>query len=903
MPSNYKTVVNFRDGIQVDTDDLISNNGLVGIGSTIPRQQLDVRGNIIVDENTELNNLKVTGVQTNYGTLNVAVGSSVGIGTTVPEEAFQVGVGTTGMTVSIGGHIKATKFEGDGSLLTGIPASVWVNPGAGNTIYSQKLVGIGTTLTRGNAGFGVGYEIYMDPVAGVGTFEGIVTKNLTVTNTTGAGQGNVNADVGTFSTITATSSISAPSFIGTITDAITAVVATGLTDSPNVDVNYITGVGGTFTGITSFSTLQISGGVVANGGIITATTFAGTASTAVGAQTAYSILGDPIIQVEQLVTTGLAPSIIKGSGVSTIGQDLLVGEFLGVGITESAAGDAAGFIGTVRIHDGDLKLGGSISIGGSLVGSINLGGEQTINVLNVGAGLSVAGVTTMTGNITGGGDFDITGNMTALEINSTDSIVAGGGVTCGSGLVVGATVAGSAIQVINGGGLIVGSGITMSGPIDGATNLVMNGPISGATNIAANGQITGITTLSGTGNWQTSGGITGDQGTFTNLNVNGISTLGASNVSNLTVGGDLNVQGVGTITMGNIKVDGVTGVGSFSAVYAPTGLSTISNLRVTDGSNTYMYGRYIGINTGGAGGGTSPGISEGLEIWEDGELFMHNSSKGVGIGSSATDRVDATLLHVGYNRDTSGNLLESQSIFESAVGIGTTTTRLSANNERFEIYKHTVFWNNHTGVGGTIGVGNTTTIRIGINSGEPGGSLDMRYSGEAFCLPRSYLPGGGVSGNPAVVDVNDNDYEGSMWYDGVAKLVRYRTDNSDVIGLTSTLDYDFLEERGYKGRVMRTQVSGSYEKYRESDPSANGVAPVNPPEAPVGWSTSNQCFAHHSDNGLNVNQLQIYGGDSIWRSLVGSAYTGVQIDIDTLSTPKKISFNVAGIGSATLNLT
>ena len=59
MPTNYKTIINFRDGIQVDTDDLISNNGLVGIGSTIPRQQLDVRGNVIVDENTELNNLKV----------------------------------------------------------------------------------------------------------------------------------------------------------------------------------------------------------------------------------------------------------------------------------------------------------------------------------------------------------------------------------------------------------------------------------------------------------------------------------------------------------------------------------------------------------------------------------------------------------------------------------------------------------------------------------------------------------------------------------------------------------------------------------------------------------------------------------------------------------------------------
>ncbi len=916
MPSNYKTVVNFRDGILVDTDDLISNNGLVGIGSTIPRQQLDVRGNIIVDENTELNNLKVTGITTFHGDLNVAVGSSVGIGTTVPEEAFQVGVGSTGATISLAGIITATKFVGDGSELTGIPASVWVNPGAGNTIYSNKLVGIGTTLTRGNAGFGVGYEIYMDPVAGVGTFEGVVTKNLTVTNTTGQGQGNVNADVGTFSTITASTSISAPSFIGTITDAITAVVAAGLTDSPDVAVNYITGVGGTFTGITSFSTLQVTGGIVANGGIITATTFAGTASTAVGAQTAYSILGDPIIQVEELHTTGLAPSIIKGSGVSTVGQDLVVGEFLGVGATASASGDAAGFIGTVRIHDGDLKIGGSVSIGGSLVGTVELGSTQTINVLNVGAGLSVAGVSTFTGEMTGGGNFNITGNVTANDVIITEDIIAGGGVTCGGGLVVGTAVNGSAIQVINGGGMILGSGITMSGPIDGATNLVMNGTISGATNITANGeitgvtdidvngQITGVTTLTGSGNWQTSGNVNAAEATFQNINVGGGSSLGVTTVTALEVGGDLNVLGVGTITMGSIKIDGVTGIGSFIAINAPTGVSTIADLRLTGGSNTYMYGRYIGINTGSAFGASSPGISEGLEIWEDGELFLHNSSKGVGIGSSAADRTDQTLLHVGYARSDDGSLRASQVIFEGAVGIGTTTTRLSANNERVEIYKHTTFWNRHTGIGGTIGVGGTTAIRIGIATGEPGGCFDMRYAEEAFILPRNFVPTDGAGGSgPAVVDVNDNDYAGSLWYDGASKILRYRADGSDPIGITSDVGYDFMEQRGYKGRVMRTQVSGSYERYRENDSANNGVAPEYPPEAPVGWSTSNFCFAQHSDNGLNVNQLQVHGGDGIWKSLVGSAYTGIQIDIDTLSTPKKISFNVAGIGSATLDLT
>ena len=113
MPSNYKTVINFRDGIQVDTDDLISNNGLVGIGSTIPRQQLDVRGNIIVDENTELNNLKVTGVTTFFNVVNVASGSSVGIGTTIPEAAFQVGIGSTGFTVTEEGDVVGKSFTGD----------------------------------------------------------------------------------------------------------------------------------------------------------------------------------------------------------------------------------------------------------------------------------------------------------------------------------------------------------------------------------------------------------------------------------------------------------------------------------------------------------------------------------------------------------------------------------------------------------------------------------------------------------------------------------------------------------------------------------------------------------------------------------------------------------------------
>ena len=73
--ANIKKTFNFRNGVQVDDDNLIVNaTGLVGIGTTIPTQALDVRGKIVslydanIPNSGELNvtsgiitNLTVTG--------------------------------------------------------------------------------------------------------------------------------------------------------------------------------------------------------------------------------------------------------------------------------------------------------------------------------------------------------------------------------------------------------------------------------------------------------------------------------------------------------------------------------------------------------------------------------------------------------------------------------------------------------------------------------------------------------------------------------------------------------------------------------------------------------------------------------------------------------------------------
>ena len=849
MPSNYKTVINFRDGIQVDTDDLISNNGLVGIGSTIPRQQLDVRGNVIVSENSEFNNVKVTGITSFQNDVAVSSGSSVGIGTSVPEAAFQVGIGTTGFTVDEQGNVTAVEYFGSGANLTNIPASVWTNPGAGNTIFTLKDVGIGTEQPRDGADFGVGFEILMDAESGIGTFEGIVTKNITVLNQTGAGQGNVEAEVGTFSTITATSNITG-SLIGNADTATLATNSQGLTGTPDITVNSIVSGGGTFSNLTEFDAIQVSGGITASNGIITATTFSGTATTSLNASIAYAIGGDPDIQVDSVDINGTAPTFLRGAGVSTVGEDLRVGNFLGVGNTVSAVGDAGGFIGTVRVHNGDLILGGSISIGGSLVGSVELGSTQNINVLNVGAGLSVAGISTFQGTVTGGADFNVTGTVTAGELDATDSSNIGGGQTIGSGLVVGNTVAGSDIRVLNGGGLIIGSGITMNGDITGADAITATGAISG-------------------------GNISGASIVGTNLNIAGISTLGSANCSNLSIAGGLNVTGVGTISTGQIKIDGLTGV--VSAVgYRASGVSTFTDLLITGGQNTRMFSQYVGVNTG------VRKITDGVEIYRtQSELFMDAYSQGIGIGTTSGDRLMNSKLYVGYGRN--GNaLLDSVSIFESgSIGIGTTAVEATSQGvEGVDIYRNIRLFGGHTGMGGTVGVA-TNVIQVGFNTTQPGGALDMRAAGAPLCLP---VCEGNTDNSGMSFFHSDGDHIGNIWFSkhDMKLRVAMGQGSANFIGMVSetygkTLN-DWMAIRGFKGPIF------------ESEQSKTNQTPTFPVDEPVGWTTSNMGYFSPT------HQIQVYCADDQWRSLVGSATTGYEI----ITVGNTAVLNLVGVGSIVL---
>ena len=63
--ASYNKSFNFRNGVQVDNDNFIVNaNGLVGIGTSIPREFLDVYGTAKVTGLVTATDLYVSGIAT-----------------------------------------------------------------------------------------------------------------------------------------------------------------------------------------------------------------------------------------------------------------------------------------------------------------------------------------------------------------------------------------------------------------------------------------------------------------------------------------------------------------------------------------------------------------------------------------------------------------------------------------------------------------------------------------------------------------------------------------------------------------------------------------------------------------------------------------------------------------------
>ena len=279
MGNNINKSFNFRNGVQVDEDNFIVNpNGLVGIGTSIPREILDVYGTAKITGLVTTTNLAVSGVSTFYG--NVKIGSAITFNSST-------------------GIVSATAFYGDGQYLLNVEQVAvdgWiVNAG---TLSTASKVGIGTTIPY------YSLQVGNDPLTGNGFSVDALSGNV---NTTG---------ILTASNLKTIGSITGYNFSGFGTD-ITGINATNISN-------------GTLNNSRLPTDLNISGIITANSGVITSltagiasitqlyvsgvtTSIQGFVGNLVGiASTALSLSGSPSITVANITSTN-----INNSGVIT----------------------------------------------------------------------------------------------------------------------------------------------------------------------------------------------------------------------------------------------------------------------------------------------------------------------------------------------------------------------------------------------------------------------------------------------------------------------------------------------------------------------------------------------------------------------------------------------------------
>jgi hypothetical protein len=687
--ANYNKSFNFRNGVQVDDDNFIVNaNGLVGIGTSIPTEFLDVHGTAKITGLVTATNLTITGVSTFYN--NVRVGSGITL------------YASTGI-------ISATTFYGDGSNLLNVEQVAvdgWI-VNAGNLSTTSK-VGIGTTLPYYSLQVGqdplTGNGFSVDAITGNVNATGILTAPSFVGNLTGNVLGNVYGNiesigVSTFATIQ----------VGT------AVTISGGIVNSNSFIGNITGNINS-TGISTFTTLKVGTGVTISGGIVTATSFSGplignvTGNVTGIASTALTLPSSARISITS-VNSGFT-----STGIATVTDTLYVTGFpakIGVGTATAPEADIEvnkTGISSIRVissnnnlasigigRSAEIRTGntntfysystrnsldiinsnaenvnyyldyGSAGVGtgnfnwiygqnpSSPLMSLTYGGNLGLGITNPQSKLYVVGTSYITGITTIDNDLRVNNDLYTGNLTFTGSITGNLGITTLSRLGISTnTISSNSYEFFVGGDPVFGDGVSITKTSIRASGNIQSTSIT-STNINNTGIITSTLGFVGSLTGSVTGNVTGTATTaggafilIGNPSINpssvgiGTTTIEDEDTNLYAVGnsefyGDVTVSGIITATQFNksggtsaqfLKADGSVDSSTYLTSYTET--DTLNS--VTNRGNSTSNGISVGIITATGGFTSGIGVTNPVQITVSGSTLTFTVA---GVGSTS----------------------------------------------------------------------------------------------------------------------------------------------------------------------------------------------------------------------------------------------------------------------------
>jgi hypothetical protein len=581
--ASYRRSFNFRNGVQVDDDNFIVNpNGLVGIGTSVPTEFLDVRGNAFISGTLTVNSFSGTNLQNEKGTfqtLNVGITSI-----------------TSGIITATTGVVT---YYGDGANLLNLPTSQWIDTDVGlgfTSIYSQGNVGVATNDPRFalqiggiNNIFSFADGVGFDRKGNILTPTGFVTarsfvgygSDLTLLSASNISSGTLN-NSRLPSVINVSGSITAPTFVGNLSGI--ANTANSVTQTSNITVNSINS---TFANV-SISTVT---------SLLYSAQRIGIGTTNPSSDLHLRKNGSTTIQI---TSDGSNPSkLIFGRSVSPTGNNGLLqygnsdlsypsSTQFSVDLINNAVGNMNYYLhfGSPGIDTGSFNW----LYGQSLVNlmSLTYNGRLGLGITNPSNTLHIVGTSTVTGDSYFGGNVYLSGSISPSTLSVVNNSIFNGRVGINTlNPVYSFQIGREPIYADGGIGISSRGDVYTAGVItatrfagDGSslTNLnpasITSGSLSGSYNINTTGVVT-ATRFAGNGSTLTNLNIENiNSGTFDgaySINSSGIITatrfsgdgstltsLNPSNISNGTIQGSQDINTAGVVTATRFSGDGST---------------------------------------------------------------------------------------------------------------------------------------------------------------------------------------------------------------------------------------------------------------------------------------------------------------------------------------------------------